>query len=79
MNWDETVAFLGVLVVTGDSWLWGAIGFGLFRFFDIVKPPPVGTADRHVKGGLGVMLDDALAALCTVVVLWLLQGSGWFG
>ncbi len=78
MNWDETVAFLGVLVFTGDSWLWGAIGFGLFRFFDIVKPPPVGAADRHVKGGLGVMLDDALAALCTVLVLRALQVSGWF-
>ncbi len=73
MNWDETVAYLAVLAVTGESWVWGGIGFVLFRFFDIVKPPPVGTADRHVKGGLGVMLDDALAALCTLLVLGVLR------
>ncbi len=39
-----------------------AAGFALFRLFDIVKPWPVSWADRSIKGGLGVMLDDLLAA-----------------
>jgi len=39
------------------------IGFVLFRIADIFKPWPAGWADRNVKGGLGVMLDDVLAAL----------------
>ncbi|MBR9970451.1 phosphatidylglycerophosphatase A [Magnetospirillum sp. J10] len=40
-----------------------AIGFGLFRLLDIWKPWPASLADRSVGGGLGVMLDDLLAAL----------------
>jgi len=39
-----------------------AIGFVLFRLADIFKPWPAGWADRQVDGGLGVMLDDILAA-----------------
>jgi phosphatidylglycerophosphatase A len=39
------------------------ICFALFRFFDIVKPFPVGWIDRNVKGGLGVMLDDVVAGI----------------
>ena len=46
-------------------------GFALFRLFDILKPFPIGWLDATVKGGLGVMLDDLLAAgyaLCTLVI-----------
>jgi phosphatidylglycerophosphatase A len=39
-----------------------ALGFALFRFFDIVKPWPVSWCDRKIKGGLGVMVDDVAAA-----------------
>jgi phosphatidylglycerophosphatase A len=49
-------------------WLW-LVGFVAFRLFDIVKPWPVSWADRNVKGGLGVMLDDVLAGLYGVTVL----------
>lgn len=45
------------------------IGFLLFRLFDIVKPPPIGWLDRHVGGGLGVMLDDVLAGLMAAALL----------
>jgi len=45
------------------------ISFGGFRLFDIVKPWPVGWVDRKVKGGLGVMLDDVVAALLAVPVV----------
>ncbi len=37
--------------------------FILFRFFDILKPYPIGAVDRNVKGGLGVVLDDILAGV----------------
>jgi phosphatidylglycerophosphatase (EC 3.1.3.27) len=51
--------------------------FLLFRFFDIVKPPPIRWLDRHVGGGLGIMLDDLVAALpagaLLALGLWLLQ------
>jgi len=45
------------------------MSFGGFRLFDIVKPWPVGWVDRKVKGGLGVMLDDVVAALLAVPVV----------
>jgi phosphatidylglycerophosphatase A len=47
---------------------WGA-AFLLFRLFDISKPWPVNWVDRHLKGGLGIMLDDILAAGYAVLVL----------
>lgn len=48
------------------------MGFVLFRFFDILKPWPIGWADRHVEGGLGIMLDDLLAGLLAFACLQLL-------
>lgn len=47
------------------------LAFVLFRFFDIIKPPPIGWADRKVAGGLGVMLDDIIAGVMAVVV-WII-------
>ncbi|NVM26256.1 MAG: phosphatidylglycerophosphatase A, partial [Desulfobacterales bacterium] len=38
-------------------------GFFLFRFFDILKPPPVRTIERKVTGGFGIVLDDLLAGV----------------
>lgn len=48
-------------------------GFALFRFFDILKPFPVGWVDQHLHGGLGIMLDDVLAGIYALIVLQL----GW--
>ncbi len=51
-------------------------GFALFRLFDIAEPFPVGWVDRHLHGGLGIMLDDVVAGLYALLVLqfglWLL-------
>lgn len=47
------------------------LGFVLFRLFDILKPWPVSWADKAVKGGLGIMLDDILAGLFAGAGLWL--------
>lgn len=48
---------------------WIAGGFVAFRFFDILKPWPIGLAERTLTGGLGVMADDILAAAYAGVVL----------
>lgn len=49
-------------------WLYGA-AFVAFRIFDITKPWPVSLADARIKGGLGVMLDDILAAVYALLAL----------
>ena len=65
---DEVVAFLIVLFFVGVEPLRVALAFVLFRIFDIVKPPPIRQLDAAFKNGVGVMADDALAALYTLVV-----------
>ena len=69
MVWDEIVAFAVVLVFTPPEWHWQLGAFLLFRFFDIVKPPPIRYFDRRLKNGFGVMFDDLLAAGYTLLVL----------
>jgi phosphatidylglycerophosphatase A len=59
---DEVVAFLLVLFFAGLTPLRIAVAFALFRFFDIVKPPPIRQLDAALKNGIGVMLDDLVAA-----------------
>lgn len=49
-------------------WGWLPTAFVLFRVFDILKPPPIGWADKQVSGGLGVMLDDLIAGVMAAVV-----------
>ena len=69
MVWDEIVAFMVVLLFTPPGFFWTLLAFSLFRFFDIVKPPPIRQFDRTWPGGLGVMLDDILAAGYTLLCL----------
>lgn len=72
MVWDEVVAFWAVLLVVPAGFTAQLAAFFVFRAFDVIKPPPIRWLDRHVRGGLGVMLDDLLAALYTVLAaaLW---------
>lgn len=69
MVFDELFAFLLVLFLTPAQPVWEAFAFLLFRLFDILKPVPIRHFDRTVKGGIGVMLDDLLAALYALLVL----------
>jgi phosphatidylglycerophosphatase A len=71
MVWDEAVAMWAVLMFTPASWAWWIAAFIAFRVFDIWKPFPIGYFDRKVKGGFGVMLDDALAAVYAIIVVQL--------
>lgn len=78
--WDEVIAFwivLWLLMPAGFAWQLAA--FALFRFFDAAKPGPVAWADALFKGergapigwrqGFGIIFDDLVAALCTLLVL----------
>ena len=77
--WDEVVAFWLVLWLVMPAGLpTQVVAFVLFRYFDIAKPGPVAWADRLFKQargwrqGVGILLDDLVAALCTllVIALW---------
>ena len=75
MVWDEIVAFMLVLFFTPPGFFWALLAFALFRFFDIVKPPPIRHFDRTWHGGLGVMFDDILAAGYTLLSLAFIRSA----
>ena len=73
---DEVAGYLLTMFAAPPGWVWIAVGFALFRLFDIWKPWPIGWFDRRVSGGLGIMLDDlvagVVAAACLqALALWL--------
>jgi phosphatidylglycerophosphatase A len=69
MVWDEVVAFMLVLAIVPRELAWQAAAFVAFRFFDIVKPPPIRHLERRYGGGFGVMFDDLVAAAYALLVL----------
>ncbi len=70
--WDEIVGYLIAMIGVPFSWQAAALGFALFRVFDVLKPWPISRLDRGVPGGLGVMMDDALAGVFAAIGLHLL-------
>jgi phosphatidylglycerophosphatase A len=76
--WDEVVSFWLVLwLVTPAGWPAQCAAFLLFRLFDAAKPGPVAWADALFpgfgwRGGFGILLDDIVAAFCTLlaIALW---------
>jgi phosphatidylglycerophosphatase A len=78
--WDEVLAFWAVLWLAMPMGPWGQVlAFALFRYFDAAKPGPVAWADALFKGrrgqpigraqGFGILFDDFVAALCTLLVI----------
>ena len=78
--WDEVIAFWLILwLVTPATFVAQAVAFVLFRIFDAAKPGPVAWADQRFKRrrgapigwaqGFGILFDDVVAALCTLVVI----------
>ncbi len=67
---DEVVGQWLTLVLVPPDPIAYAIGFALFRAFDVIKPWPISWLDRAVKGGFGVMLDDVLAGAIAAILLW---------
>jgi phosphatidylglycerophosphatase A len=76
----DEIAAMPLALAGLDARLWEvALGFALFRLFDVIKPPPVREAE-HFTGGLGIVLDDLIAAVyaCagTHAVVWVVER--WF-
>lgn len=67
--WDEIAGFLITMIGLPSSWQSLLAGFVLFRLFDIVKPWPIKWLDKHVEGGLGIMMDDVLAGVFAALIL----------
>lgn len=75
---DEVV---GVLIAFTMLTTWSSLlaAFLLFRLFDILKPFPVGWADKKLEGGLGVVADDILAGIFASLIMQILvQHTDWF-
>jgi phosphatidylglycerophosphatase A len=88
--WDEMIAFWIILAIIMPTNLWMQfLAFALFRFFDAVKPGPIGRIDRHFKNGensdapstgsqiwwrgFGIMIDDLVAAIFTLILIAFIQ------
>ncbi len=67
--WDEFCGFWVTMIAAPAGWTWIALGFMFFRIFDIWKPWPIKLADKHIHGGLGIMLDDLLAGFLAFLAL----------
>ena len=66
---DEWAGLWCAVIALPFSWFNLVLAFVLFRMFDILKPWPVGWADKRLKGGFGIMADDILAGGMTCVCL----------
>lgn len=71
--WDEIVGYMVTMIAAPEGFAWMALGFGLFRFFDILKPWPIRWIDAHVSGGMGIMADDVLAGACASATIFLID------
>jgi len=67
--WDEIVGYFITMFMVPKSWFWIAIGFVLFRVFDILKPWTISLADKKVHGGFGIMLDDVIAGVFALIII----------
>ncbi|MCL9782178.1 phosphatidylglycerophosphatase A [Vibrio sp. S4M6] len=82
--WDEfagywiTMLVVPYLHINTLDWRWVVAGFVIFRFFDMVKPWPISWLDKRVGGGFGIMVDDILAGIMSLIVLTLVgYYFGW--
>ncbi len=66
---DEIMGFLITMLWVPKTAILIVIGFFLFRFFDILKPFPIGRLEKKLRGGYGVVLDDVMAGVYANIVL----------
>lgn len=72
--WDEVVGCYLALLAAPPGGLWLVAGFVIFRAFDVAKPRPIRDLDHRLGGGVGIMLDDVVAAAYAAAVL---AALGW--
>ncbi|MDA0713455.1 MAG: phosphatidylglycerophosphatase A [bacterium] len=70
---DEAAGIGFTLSFCPPLWINVILGFILFRIFDILKPWPVSFADKKIKGPFGIMLDDFLAGIYAMIILYLIN------
>ncbi|GAA9944331.1 phosphatidylglycerophosphatase A [Helicobacter pylori] len=76
---DELVGMWLAMAISGLSLAGVVLSFIFFRIYDITKPSLIGKIDKEVKGGLGVVADDALAGvLAGLSVLFVIHILGFF-
>lgn len=68
---DEFCGYLLCVVFVPKVTGYLLAGFILFRFFDVLKPPPIRKVEKIIPGGAGIMLDDILAAVYTNICIQL--------
>lgn len=73
---DEFVGYVVSVIYLPLTAGYLTAAFFLFRFFDILKPPPVRNVERAVHGGVGVMLDDVVAGVFANTVLQIVRVIG---
>jgi len=73
---DEVCGILVTLISRPSGIRDIVLGTLLFRFFDIVKPPPIGIIDRKLRGGTGIMADDIAAGVISACILHFIRKIG---
>lgn len=77
---DEVIGFLITMTWMPLTWQAFVAGFVLFRFLDILKPPPIKYFDKRVPGGLGVVMDDLVAGVMANIFLQFIYAqTNWLG
>lgn len=67
--YDEIVGFLVAMFMMPLGWRWIAAGFVIYRVFDIWKPAPIHLVEQNLGLGLGIMTDDIIAGIYTLIIL----------
>ena len=75
----DEVAGMWIAMIPATSLFMTAVAFALFRALDILKPWPVGWADKKLPGGFGVMADDVLAGGMAAVIVYGLRRYAGLG
>ena len=70
--WDEIVGYLLTMWAVPANWVSVVLGFLLFRLFDIWKPFPIRWFNDKIGGGVGVVIDDLMAAVYATIILHLI-------
>lgn len=70
---DEFIGYFITMFHAPSGWIWILLGFIFFRFFDIWKPWPIYILDQKIHGGLGMIVDDAVAGLFSLILIQIIS------
>ncbi|BCB96541.1 phosphatidylglycerophosphatase A [Dissulfurispira thermophila] len=70
---DEFIGYMASIIFLPLTIGYVITAFLLFRFFDILKPPPIRNLERMFSGGIGVMIDDLTAGVITNIILQIVR------